>query len=167
MANPDQAEADAEVEVEVDGDGEGYEAAPRPARRRPARRQGGKSRGQSAKPKAPPSLAPPGPPPTSLALRYALPLAPPMPGPTKGASGVSAGYGAPFLESVELRGLPLRLREYAAVEDVARSAWWTPPPTPGRLFRAVEATGAATLAEACRHAAVLDALMRAAMGLDE
>ena len=155
---------DADADVEVEADAEDYEEAPRSTRRRPARRQGGKSRarsGQSAK--ARPSLARPGP--TSLALHYALPLTLPMPSPAEGASGVSTGYGAPFLEAIELRALPVR--EYAAVEDIARSAWWTPSPTPGRLFRAVKATGATTLAEACQHAAVLDALMRAAIGLDE
>ena len=47
------------------------------------------------------------------------------------------------------------------------SAWWAPPLRSGGLYRAVQATGAATLAEACQHAAVLDALLRATVGLDQ
>ena len=77
----------------------------------------------------------------------------------------SATYGRPYLEAVELRALPIS--EYAAIEDVPRNAWWAPLPGPGKLFRAVEATGATTLAEACQHAAVLDALLRASMRLDQ
>ena len=74
-------------------------------------------------------------------------------------------YGEPYLEAVELCSLPVR--EYASIEDVPGSAWWAPPLGSGGLYRAVQATGAATLAEACQHAAVLDALLRAAVGLDQ
>ena len=66
-------------------------------------------------------------------------------------------YADLFLESVELIALPIR--NYWDVEDFPATAWRAPAGG-GSLARAIQGTGAATLAEAWTHSRVCGALLR-------